>query len=100
MCNCPDGTKSGLATPLSQYDSRSVRPERLCEASHCVSCAPLTLQSTALHMAAKEGHVAAVKLLLERGAEITLNIDHASFLHEAIQHGKKEVVNTVIDSDR
>ncbi|XP_067107898.1 transient receptor potential cation channel subfamily A member 1b [Osmerus mordax] len=56
--------------------------------------------STALHMAAKEGHVAAVKLLLGRGAELTLNMDHASFLHEAIQHGKKEVVNTIIDSDR
>ena len=44
---------------------------------------PLTLQSTALHMAAKEGHVAAVKLLLGRGAEIVLNMDHTSFLHEA-----------------
>ncbi|KAF7655906.1 hypothetical protein LDENG_00048650, partial [Lucifuga dentata] len=56
--------------------------------------------STALHVAAREGHVAAVKLLLYMGAEIVLNKNDASFLHEALQNGRKDVVNAVIDSDR
>ncbi|XP_052340017.1 transient receptor potential cation channel subfamily A member 1-like isoform X2 [Oncorhynchus keta] len=56
--------------------------------------------STALHLAAREGHVAAVRLLLQRGAEISLNKNHASFFHEALQHGRKDVVNAIIDSDR
>ncbi|CAB1341219.1 unnamed protein product, partial [Coregonus sp. 'balchen'] len=56
--------------------------------------------STALHVAAREGHVAAVSLLLRRGAEISLNKNHASFFHEALQHGRKDVVNSIIDSDR
>lgn len=57
-------------------------------------------QNTALHIAAREGHVAAVRVLLARGAEITLNKNYTSFLHEALQNGRKDVVNTVIDSDR
>ncbi|XP_074477546.1 transient receptor potential cation channel subfamily A member 1b [Sebastes fasciatus] len=56
--------------------------------------------NTALHIAAREGHVAAVRVLLARGAEITLNKNYTSFLHEALQNGRKDVVNTVIDSDR
>ncbi|XP_068613571.1 transient receptor potential cation channel subfamily A member 1-like [Brachionichthys hirsutus] len=56
--------------------------------------------NTALHIAAREGHVAAVKLLMTRGAEIVLNRNDASFLHEALQSGKKDVVNAVIDSER
>ncbi|XP_038828939.1 transient receptor potential cation channel subfamily A member 1-like [Salvelinus namaycush] len=56
--------------------------------------------STALHLAAREGHVAAVRLLLQRGAEISLNKNHASFFHEALQHGRKDVINAIIDSDR
>lgn len=57
-------------------------------------------QSTALHVAAREGQVAAVRLLLQRGAEISLNKRHASFFHEALQHRRKDVVNAIIDSDR
>lgn len=57
-------------------------------------------QSTALHVAAREGQVAAVRLLLQRGAEISLNKRHASFFHEALQHGRKDVINAIIDSDR
>lgn len=57
-------------------------------------------QNTALHFAAKEGHVAAVKLMLKRGAELVLNKNDTSFLHEALQNGKKDVVNAVIDDDR
>uniref|UniRef100_A0A8C7N1U8 Transient receptor potential cation channel, subfamily A, member 1b n=1 Tax=Oncorhynchus kisutch TaxID=8019 RepID=A0A8C7N1U8_ONCKI len=56
--------------------------------------------STALHLAAREGHVAAVRLLLQRGAEVSLNKNHASFFHEALQHGRKDVINAIIDSDR
>ncbi|KAM6976850.1 transient receptor potential cation channel subfamily A member 1-like [Aplochiton taeniatus] len=56
--------------------------------------------NTALHIAAKEGHVAAVKLMLERGAEFILNKNDASFLHDAVQLGKQDVGNAVIDSDR
>nr|XP_020455683.1 transient receptor potential cation channel subfamily A member 1 [Monopterus albus] len=56
--------------------------------------------NTALHVAAREGHVAAVKLMLARGAELILNKNDTSFLHEALQNGKKDVVNTVIDSER
>ncbi|XP_069369144.1 transient receptor potential cation channel subfamily A member 1 [Paralichthys olivaceus] len=56
--------------------------------------------NTALHIAAKEGHVAAVRMMLARGAELILNKNDTSFLHEALQNGKKDVVNAVIDSDR
>ncbi|PWA18222.1 hypothetical protein CCH79_00004232 [Gambusia affinis] len=56
--------------------------------------------NTALHIAARSGHVAAVRMMLVRGAEIVLNKNDTSFLHEALQNGKKEVVNAVIDSER
>uniref|UniRef100_A0A4W6E3J6 Transient receptor potential cation channel, subfamily A, member 1b n=1 Tax=Lates calcarifer TaxID=8187 RepID=A0A4W6E3J6_LATCA len=56
--------------------------------------------NTALHIAAREGHVAAVKLILARGADLVLNKNDTSFLHEALQNGKKDVVNAIIDSDR
>ncbi|CAF98029.1 unnamed protein product, partial [Tetraodon nigroviridis] len=56
--------------------------------------------NTALHLAAREGHVAAVKLLLTRGATLVLNKNYTSFLHEALQNGRKDVVNAVIDSDK
>ncbi|XP_070784386.1 transient receptor potential cation channel subfamily A member 1-like [Enoplosus armatus] len=56
--------------------------------------------STALHIAAREGHVAAVRLMLARGAEIILNKNDTSFLHEALQNGRKDLVNAIIDSDR
>uniref|UniRef100_A0A3Q0QSM7 Transient receptor potential cation channel, subfamily A, member 1b n=1 Tax=Amphilophus citrinellus TaxID=61819 RepID=A0A3Q0QSM7_AMPCI len=56
--------------------------------------------NTALHIASRGGHMAAVRLLLARGAEMVLNKNHTSFLHEALQNGKKDVVNAIIDSDR
>lgn len=61
---------------------------------------PLIIQNTALHLAAREGHVAAVKLLLTRGAALVLNKNYTSFLHEAVQNGRTDVVNAVIDSDK
>uniref|UniRef100_A0A8C7YW63 Transient receptor potential cation channel, subfamily A, member 1b n=1 Tax=Oryzias sinensis TaxID=183150 RepID=A0A8C7YW63_9TELE len=56
--------------------------------------------NTALHIAARAGHVAAVRLMLVKGAELVLNKNHTSFLHEAVQNGRKDVVNAVVDSDR
>ncbi|XP_059390620.1 transient receptor potential cation channel subfamily A member 1-like [Carassius carassius] len=56
--------------------------------------------NTALHIAAQAGHVGAVLLLLDRGAEITLNNAENSFLHEAVRNEKKDVVNAVIESER
>ncbi|XP_017261877.1 transient receptor potential cation channel subfamily A member 1b [Kryptolebias marmoratus] len=56
--------------------------------------------NTALHIAARAGHVAAVRLMLLRGAEFILNKNQTSFLHEALQNGRKDVVNAVIDSER
>ncbi|XP_060762606.1 transient receptor potential cation channel subfamily A member 1a [Neoarius graeffei] len=56
--------------------------------------------NTALHLAARAGHVAAVRLLLSRGAQILLNRSDATFLHEAIHSGRKDVMNAVIDSNR
>ncbi|XP_048363786.1 transient receptor potential cation channel subfamily A member 1 [Sphaerodactylus townsendi] len=52
--------------------------------------------NTALHLAANEGHAKAVKMLLDAGAKIVLNKTDASFLHEAIHNGRKDVVNAVI----
>lgn len=53
-------------------------------------------KNTALHLAAREGHAKAVKLLLDENAKILLNRAEASFLHEAIHNGQKDVVNVVI----
>uniref|UniRef100_A0A8C1IM47 Ion transport domain-containing protein n=1 Tax=Cyprinus carpio TaxID=7962 RepID=A0A8C1IM47_CYPCA len=52
--------------------------------------------NTALHIAAQVGHVGAVLLLLERGAEITLNNADNSFLHEAVRNERKDVVNLLL----
>lgn len=57
-------------------------------------------QNTALHLAGREGHVAAVKLLLNQGAEILLNNNHDSFFHEAVHNGKKDVANAAIENER
>ncbi|XP_050954767.1 transient receptor potential cation channel subfamily A member 1b isoform X3 [Labeo rohita] len=56
--------------------------------------------NTALHIAAQAGHEGAVLLLLDRGAEITLNNADNSFLHEAVRNEKKDVVNAIIESER
>ncbi|TSK98379.1 Transient receptor potential cation channel subfamily A member 1 [Bagarius yarrelli] len=56
--------------------------------------------NTALHIAAREGHVAAVKLLLSQGAEILLNNNCASFFHEAVRSRKKDVANAAIENER
>eukprot|EP00063_Salmo_salar_P071140 XP_014045975.1 PREDICTED: transient receptor potential cation channel subfamily A member 1-like isoform X3 [Salmo salar] len=57
-------------------------------------------RNTALHLAAREGHAAAVTLLLDRGAQITLNKSDASFLHEAVLNGRKEAAIAVIHNER
>ena len=58
------------------------------------------VQNTALHLTSREGHTAAVMLLLERGAKITLNKTDNSFLHEAVFSGRKETMDSVIKSAR
>jgi transient receptor potential cation channel subfamily A protein 1 len=58
------------------------------------------VQNTALHLAAREGHAAAVTLLLGRGAQMTLNKSDASFLHEAVLNGRKDVAFAVIHNER
>ncbi|MGH0121380.1 UNVERIFIED_CONTAM: hypothetical protein FKN15_072414 [Acipenser sinensis] len=60
----------------------------------------LGLKNTALHLAAREGHASSVSLLLSKGAEISLNKSEASFFHEAIHQGRKEVAFVVIESER
>ncbi|KAM5158043.1 transient receptor potential cation channel subfamily A member 1 isoform 2-T2 [Mantella aurantiaca] len=57
-------------------------------------------KNTALHLSAKEGHAKAVALLLESGAAINLNANDASFFHEAIRGGCKDVVYAAIQSER
>ncbi|XP_063076013.1 transient receptor potential cation channel subfamily A member 1a [Engraulis encrasicolus] len=56
--------------------------------------------NTALHLAAREGHAVAVRLLLRRGAQMLLNKSDASFLHEAIHNHRREATEEVIASDR
>ncbi|KAF4095954.1 transient receptor potential cation channel subfamily A member 1b [Onychostoma macrolepis] len=56
--------------------------------------------NTALHITAQVGHVGAVLMLLDRGAEISLNNANNSFLHEAVRNEKKDVVNAVIENER
>uniref|UniRef100_A0A8C1SMR2 Transient receptor potential cation channel, subfamily A, member 1b n=1 Tax=Cyprinus carpio TaxID=7962 RepID=A0A8C1SMR2_CYPCA len=56
--------------------------------------------NTALHIAAQVGHVGAVLLLLDRGAEITLNNADNSFLHEAVRNERKDVVNAMVRCNR
>lgn len=53
-------------------------------------------KDTALHLAAREGHARAVKLLLDANAKVLLNENEASFLHEAIHNERKDVVKIVI----
>ncbi|CAB1326262.1 unnamed protein product [Coregonus sp. 'balchen'] len=57
-------------------------------------------RNTALHLAAREGHAAAVTLLLGRGAQMMLNKSDASFLHEAVLNGRKDVAIAVIHNER
>lgn len=54
------------------------------------------VQNTALHLAAREGHAKAVRLLLDYGAKILFNKALASFFHEAIHNRRKDVVSVVI----
>ncbi len=67
---------------------------------HCLLITCVHQQNTALHIAAQVGHEGAVLMLLDRGAEITLNNADNSFLHEAVRNEKKDVVNAVIESER
>ena len=56
----------------------------------CNDCSIFVLQTTPLHLAAKEGHADMVALLLSKGADITLT-DHTgrNCLDLAVDHGRR-----------
>ncbi|XP_067888757.1 transient receptor potential cation channel subfamily A member 1b [Heterodontus francisci] len=56
--------------------------------------------NTALHLAAREGHSNAVRLLLSQGAAITFNKNEASFFHEAIRNRRKDTVLAITQNER
>jgi ankyrin repeat protein len=56
-------------------------------------------KSTPLKVAAQEGHVGVVRLLLERGAEVhAVTLDGETALHDAARRGHEEVVNVLLTS--
>uniref|UniRef100_A0A8C4QZE1 Transient receptor potential cation channel, subfamily A, member 1a n=2 Tax=Eptatretus burgeri TaxID=7764 RepID=A0A8C4QZE1_EPTBU len=56
--------------------------------------------NTALHLAAREGHVRAVQLLMDKGCKILMNRDGCSFLHVAIFHDRQDVAIAIIQHAR
>uniref|UniRef100_UPI00358ED4B9 transient receptor potential cation channel subfamily A member 1 n=1 Tax=Myxine glutinosa TaxID=7769 RepID=UPI00358ED4B9 len=56
--------------------------------------------NTALHLAAMEGHVRAVQLLMDKGCKFILNRDGCSFLHVAIFHDRQDVAIAIIHHRR
>ena len=55
---------------------------------------------SALHVSAKAGHAAVVKMLLDYGLEIMHNADHESFLDIAIKNGNKDVALVAVQHSR
>ena len=58
------------------------------------------LQNTALHLAADEGHVSAVAMLLTSGAEIAPNKTGERFFDLAIRREHKDVCVAIISHER
>lgn len=57
--------------------------------------------NTALHVAAKYGHVAVIELILSRGADITVrNMKKLTCLDVAIECGKERVAEALIKNDK
>ena len=55
---------------------------------------------SALHVAAKGGHAAVVKMLLDFGLEIMHNADNESFLDIAIKNGNKDIALVAVQHNR
>ncbi|XP_061425467.1 LOW QUALITY PROTEIN: transient receptor potential cation channel subfamily A member 1 [Lethenteron reissneri] len=55
---------------------------------------------TALHLCGREGHAATARLLLDEGAELTLNAEGFSCLNEAILNGHADVVLSMVTHHR
>ena len=57
--------------------------------------------NTALHVAAKHGHIKVLELILSRGADITVrNKQMFTCLDVAIEYGKENVAEVIIESDK
>lgn len=61
---------------------------------------PLLWQDTPLHMASREGHSAAVTLLLSMGAELKKNKEEMHFFDLAVKNEHKEACIAVVTHDR
>ena len=57
-------------------------------------------KDTALHVASRKGHAAAVELLLCVGAQLTKNNDNLSFFDIAIQEKFTEVAFAIVRHER
>ena len=55
---------------------------------------------SALHVSAKAGHAAVVKMLLDFGLAIVHNADHESFLDIAIKNGNKDIALVAVQHSR
>ncbi|XP_015922608.1 caskin-2 isoform X2 [Parasteatoda tepidariorum] len=55
-------------------------------------------RTTCLHLAARNGHVDVIRLLLNAGVDINRSTLRGTALHEAAMHGKLDVVRMLIES--
>lgn len=60
----------------------------------------LPVQNTALHLAAEEGHVSAVTMLMTSGAEFLRNKEGDHFLDLAIKREHKDACVAIVSHDR
>ncbi len=58
------------------------------------------MQDTALHIAATEGHVSALTLLMTVGAAFVKGKNDLTFIDNAIMHSQKDVCVAIVTHDR